>query len=135
MGLYLNLDHDPGGFSTKPHRMHKSSLFALPRSDGLRASREGSPPRERGDRSQWGQAKNIRKNKRRVARRIASGVCSLRLMPSFPDMTDTLTCLPSMSQTHDVTTPVMKTPPPTLSVEPVSQSSQVCTFIASESVV
>ena len=63
------------------------------------------------------------------------GVCSLRVIPSFPDMTDTLTCLPSMSQTPDVTTPVMKTPPSPVSIEPGSQSSQVCMLTACAPVV
>ena len=76
--------------------------------------------------------KSIRKDQRHWRNAAASGVCSLRVMPSFPDMTDTLTCLPSMSQTHDVTMPVMKTPPPITSVEPLSPSSQVCTLTASD---
>ena len=63
------------------------------------------------------------------------GVCSLRVIPSFPDMTDTLTCLPSMSQTPDVTTPVMETPSSPVSIEPGSQSSQVCMLTACAPVV
>ena len=39
--------------------------------------------------------KSIRKDQRHWRNAAASGVCSLRVMPSFPNMTDTLTCLPS----------------------------------------
>ena len=41
------------------------------------------------------------------------------------------TCLASPSQTPVVTAPVMKTPSSPVSIEPGSQSSQVCTLIAS----
>ena len=104
------------------------------RSGSLRTSREESLPQERWDRPRWEQTKSIRKDQRHWRVAAASGVLSQRLILSF-DMTDTLICPPSMSQTHDVTTPVMKTPPPTPSVEPVSRSSQVCMLTASGSVV
>ena len=82
VGFCPNLDHDPGGPRHETASMDRSSLAALHRGSGPRASREESPPRERWGRPQCGQMKNIRKDQRHWRSAAASGVLPQRLIPS-----------------------------------------------------